>query len=59
MDKKKTMEKAKEEILIHQVAKINEFLQVLDANFDVENEIPDEYSYLSIVKQQLEAFADR
>lgn len=53
------MEKEKKEIIINQVAKINEILQTLERNFDVENEISDEYSFLSIVKQQLEAFAEQ
>ena len=28
----------------------------MDENFNIENEIADEYSFLLIVKQQLEAF---
>ena len=52
------MEKEKKELLQQQIEKLNEVLLALDANFDIENEISDEYSFLSIAKQQLEAFAE-
>ncbi|MCI6338306.1 MAG: hypothetical protein MR802_10350 [Prevotella sp.] len=52
------MEKEKKELLKQQIEKLNEVLLALDANFDIENEISDEYSFLSIAKQQLEAFAE-
>ena len=51
------MEHKKKE-LQQQIEKINEVLQTLAANFDTVNEIADEYSFLSIAKQQLEAFAE-
>ena len=51
------MEHKKKE-LQQQIEKINEVLQTLEANFDIVNEIADEYSFLSIAKQQLEAFAE-
>ena len=53
----KFMEHKKKE-LQQQIEKINEVLQTLEANFDTVNEIADEYSFLSIAKQQLEAFAE-
>ena len=52
------MEKEKKELLKQQIEKLNEVLLALDANFDIENERADEYSFLSIAKQQLEAFAE-
>ena len=52
------MEKEKKELLMQQIEKLKEVLLVLDENFDIENEIADEYSFLSIVKQKLEAFAE-
>lgn len=52
------MEHKKKELLLQQIEKINEVLQTLEANFDTVNEIADEYSFLSIAKQQLEAFAE-
>ena len=52
------MKKEKKELLMQQIEKLKEVLLVLDENFDIENEIADEYSFLSIVKQKLEAFAE-
>ena len=52
------MEKEKKELLMQQIEKLKEVLLALDENFDIENEIADEYSFLSIVKQKLEAFAE-
>lgn len=43
-------------MLEQQIEKLEEVLLALDENFDIENEIADEYSFLSIVKQKLEAF---
>ena len=43
-------------MLEQQIEKLKEVLLALDENFDIENEIADEYSFLSIVKQKLEAF---
>ena len=54
----KFMEHKKKELQLQQIEKINEVLQTLEANFDTVNEIADEYSFLSIAKQQLEAFAE-
>lgn len=42
---------------MQQIEKLNEVLLALNENFDIE-EIADEYSFLSIAKQQLEAFAE-
>ena len=43
-------------MLEQQIEKLKEVLLALDENFDIENETADEYSFLSIVKQKLEAF---
>ena len=45
------------ELLEQQIEKLKKVLLALNENFDMENEIADEYSFLSIVKQKLEAFA--
>ena len=50
------MDENKKNILLEQVAKLEEVLHTLENNFDLEEEIPDEYSFLSIVKENL---ADR
>lgn len=47
------MEKEKNELLMQQIEKLNEALLALDENFDIEEEIADEYSFQSISKQQL------
>lgn len=52
------MEKEKKGLLMKQIEKLNEVLLALDENFDIKDEIADEYSFLSIAKQQLEAFAE-
>ena len=52
------MDKVKKQLLLEQVAKLDEVLQTLEANFDCENEIPDEYSFLSIVKGNLQDLAN-
>ena len=52
------MDQNKKKILMEQVAKLDEVLQTLEANFDCENEIPDEYSFLSIVKGNLADWAN-
>ena len=43
----------KKDILKEQIEKLDEVLLALKENFDIENEIPDEYSFLSIVKSNL------
>lgn len=48
------MEQNKKELLLEQVAKIDGVLKTLETNFDCENEIHDEYSFLSIVKENLQ-----
>ena len=53
------MDQNKKKILMEQVAKLDEVLQTLEANFDCENEIPDEYSFLSIVKGNLQDLVNK
>ena len=45
------------QILLEEVGKLDEILKTLDANFDCENEISDEYSFLGIVKDNLADWA--
>lgn len=52
------MDENKKNILLEQVAKLEEVLHTLENNFDLEEEIPDEYSFLSIVKENLKDFAN-
>lgn len=47
------MDKEKKELLASQVEKLEEVLSTLRKNFDCENEMPDEYSFLSIVCNNL------
>jgi len=47
------MEKDKKEILIEQVQKLDEVLDALKDNFDINEEMADEYSFLSIVRGNL------
>ncbi|MCM1140411.1 MAG: hypothetical protein NC453_17720 [Muribaculum sp.] len=47
------MEDNKKEILNAQIEKLDEILKALKENFDVEKELADEYSFLSIVKSNL------
>lgn len=48
------MEQDKMELLQQQVDKLNEVLKTLESNFDVESDLADEYSFLSIVAGNLE-----
>lgn len=48
------MEQNKKKILLEQVEKIDEVLKTLSVNFDCENDIPDEYSFLTIAKENLQ-----
>lgn len=48
----------KKEILREQVSKLDDVLSKFEANFDCEKEIPNEYSFLSIVKEKLDNFAN-
>lgn len=50
------MEKGKKKLLMQQIENPNEVLIALDENLDIEEDIADEF--LSITKQQLEAFAE-
>ena len=52
------MEEEKKELLMPQIEKLNEVILALDENLDIKDEIADEYSFLSIAKQQLEAFTE-
>lgn len=47
------MEQDKKELLKQQVAKLDEILKTLETNFDVESDLADEYSFLSIVAENL------
>lgn len=47
------MEQRKKEILAAQVIKLEQVLKVLEDNFDIEREIPDEYSFLDTVRGNL------
>jgi len=53
------MDSNKKQLLHEQVTKIEEVLNVLKNNFDIENEMPDEYSYLDIVKNNLQDYANQ
>ena len=50
------MNEEKKNILIQQISKLEEVLSVLENNFDLEEELTDEYSFLSIVKDNLKEF---
>ena len=50
------MDTQKKEILEAQIAKLNEVIKTLKDNFDINEEIPDEYSFLCIVKEKLEDY---
>lgn len=52
------METGKKDILIEQVNKLEGIIRVLEKNFDCENEIPDEISFLNIVKENLAEMID-
>lgn len=52
------METEKRNILIEQVNKLEGIISVLEKNFDCENEIPDEISFLNIVKENLADMID-
>lgn len=47
------MNEEKKNILLQQISKLDEVLSVLENNFDIEEELADEYSFLSIVKDNL------
>lgn len=47
------MGKDKKELLKQQVTKLEEILKTLETNFDVESDLADEYSFLSIVAGNL------
>jgi len=49
----------KKQLLVEQVEKIDGILSILKDNFDIENEIPEEYSFLDIVKKQLADYANQ
>lgn len=51
------MEQNKKEILLQQVAKINEVIKALKNNFDCDEELADEYSFLNIVESNLKELA--
>lgn len=48
------MEQDKKELLVSQIEKLDEILQTLKENFDVEADLSDDYSFLSIVKSNLQ-----
>ena len=50
------MDETKKKILEEQVIKLDEVLHVLENNFNLEEELADEYSFLSIVKEKIEDF---
>lgn len=52
------MEKEKKELLMQQIEKLNEVILALEENFNVEEEMADECSFLSLAKQGLEALAE-
>lgn len=52
------METEKRNILIEQVNKLESIISLLEKNFDCENEIPDEISFLNIVKENLADMID-
>ena len=47
------MNEEKKNILLQQISKLEEVLSALENNFDLEEELTDEYSFLSIVKDNL------
>ena len=51
------MNEEKKNILLEQISKLEEVLNVLENNFDVESELTDEYSFLDIVKDSLKEIA--
>ena len=53
------MDEQKKMLLKEQVSKLEEILHTLESNFDLGNELTDEYSFLSIVKENLEDFVSR
>ena len=48
------MNEEKKNILLQQISKLEEVLSVLENNFDIQDELADEYSFLSIVKEKME-----
>lgn len=52
------MEKDKKEILNTQIEKLEEIRKAIRDNFDIEAELADEYSFLSIVKENLQKLVD-
>lgn len=52
------METEKKVILLEQINKLEGIIIVLEKNFDCENEIPDEISFLNIVKNNLAEMID-
>ena len=48
------MNENKKNILQEQVTKLDEVLQTLEKNFNLEEELMDEYSFLSIVKENFD-----
>ena len=52
------MNENKKNILQEQVTKLDEVLQTLEKNFNLEEELMDEYSFLSIVKENLMDYLD-
>lgn len=48
------MEPDKKELLVSQIEKLDEILNTLKENFDVKTDLADEYSFLSIVKSNLQ-----
>lgn len=52
------MEKDKKELLKKQVAKLDDVLKTLEANFDIESDLADEYSFLSTVTENLKKYMD-
>lgn len=53
------MEQNKNEILLEQVNKIEKVLKALKENFDCENNFSDEYSSLSIVRDNLKNLVEK
>ena len=53
------MNEKKKNILLEQVSKLEEVLHTLENNFDLEEELTDEYSFLSIVKENMQDFVDK